>query len=212
MDFMLYQQFAFIWQGYLVHYVDNVPLNRYGKTGLRDLHSINLLQNFLKWGSKTIVTQDADRLQGSNLLESFLTHVVGFQLFFECLRWLFVKNQDGSEDAVALLLGKAEVEILRLTDLRLELHTRGKTEFANLPRWQRIVMPILTFRRIPVEYLCFQFSLHHISIPKAQQPIQASTCSYAVCQLLVSFRYVPIYRQVWIFASGVHVLLDLSCN
>lgn len=165
MDFMLYQQFAFIRQRYLVHDIHDVPLNRYGKTSLRDLHSVNLLQNFLECGTKTVVTEDADRLQGSNLRQGFLPHVVRLELFFECLRWLFVKNEDGSEDAVALLLGEAEVEILRLTNLSLELHTRGKTELANLPRRQRIVMPILTLRRIPVEYLRFQLSLHHIPVP-----------------------------------------------
>ena len=55
-DFVLYQQLALIWQRYLVHYIDNIPLNRYSKTGLRDLHPVNLLQNFLECGTKTIVT------------------------------------------------------------------------------------------------------------------------------------------------------------
>ena len=67
MDFVLDEKFTLIWQRDLVHDIDDISLNRYREARLRHLHPINLLQDLLESSPKTVMAQNADGLQSSDL-------------------------------------------------------------------------------------------------------------------------------------------------
>lgn len=71
-------------------------------------------------------------------------------------------------------------------------------------------MPILSLRRISVKNLWLYFLLHQVSCLETEQSIEAAIETYAVGQLLVAFRDVPVHSHVFAFV-GCFSFYYLSC-
>jgi len=137
--------------------------------------------------------KNADGFDASHL--GHVLNVKAFELVFESLAKVLVEEQAGAKDVVTVLVSQNEVEELRRAKLTLELYTRWEAEVGDARR-KGVIVTIFSFWRISIQNSGTDLALHDVARAETEQPVQVALDSYAISELLVVLRHVPVESRV----------------
>jgi len=136
------------------------------------------------------------------------------QLLLHCHRWLFIENEACAVDSCAFTAREAEAEEFWEALLELQHYSAWEDEVVDVP-WERVVWPILSLRRVPVQHLSLHLLLENVSILEHEQAVQTAARTHAVGQLLIVLGRIPVNQllsSIFTLASNHCLFSDFKDN